>query len=29
MPGFVRAAVLKAFGTALYRRSYTPLLKSF
>jgi 2-heptyl-3-hydroxy-4(1H)-quinolone synthase len=29
MPGFVRAAVLKAFGTALYRRSYAPLLKSF
>jgi 2-polyprenyl-6-methoxyphenol hydroxylase-like FAD-dependent oxidoreductase len=29
MPGFVRAAVLKAFGTALYRRSYTPLLKPF
>lgn len=27
MPGFVRAAVLKQFGTTLYRRSYTPLLK--
>jgi 2-polyprenyl-6-methoxyphenol hydroxylase-like FAD-dependent oxidoreductase len=29
MPGFVRAAVLKTFGGALYRRSYAPLLKSF
>jgi 2-heptyl-3-hydroxy-4(1H)-quinolone synthase len=27
MPAFVRSALLKAFGTALYRRGYTPLLK--
>jgi 2-polyprenyl-6-methoxyphenol hydroxylase-like FAD-dependent oxidoreductase len=29
LPGFARAAVLKLFGTALYRRSYAPLLKPF
>jgi 2-polyprenyl-6-methoxyphenol hydroxylase-like FAD-dependent oxidoreductase len=28
MPAFVRSAELKSFGTALYRRGYTPLLKA-
>ena len=27
MPSFVRAGVLRTFGTALYRRSYVPLLQ--
>jgi 2-polyprenyl-6-methoxyphenol hydroxylase-like FAD-dependent oxidoreductase len=27
LPGFARAAILRPFGTALYRRGYTPLLQ--